>query len=183
MKKIAESAISLLRKDESAVKAAMLMADGDVKVYADSVHKLGDAVVMMARNDEKRFLVVIADSTKAMPAGFEGETTALADGCVMLTGDLTAANAAALRQHFPWCAPRSLRKERTTIGCGDRLGLATTGHIRAARKVAVSPVLAQQSMRELTMTKRTFRGVVDDACFMVFCADYRDGYGADGDHL
>ncbi len=72
---------------------------------------------------------------------------------------------------------------RTTIGCGDRLGLATTGHIRAARKVQISPVLAQQSMRELTMIHRTFRGVVDDACFMVFASDYRDGYGADGDHL
>ena len=33
------------------------------------------------------------------------------------------------------------------------------------------------------MTGRSFRNVVDDAVFAVFAADYRDGYGADGDHL
>ena len=33
------------------------------------------------------------------------------------------------------------------------------------------------------MTGRTFRGVVDDAVFQVFAADYQSGYGADGDHL
>ena len=44
-------------------------------------------------------------------------------------------------------------------------------------------MLAQHSIRELTMTGRTFRNVVDDACFLVFAEDYRKGYGADGDHL
>ena len=183
MKKIAESVLALLSKDDAAIKAAMIKCDGNISIYADSVHKLGNAAVMMGRDDDKRFIIVVADCSKDMPAVFEGETVALADGGVALNGDLTAANAAALRKHFPWCAPRSLRNERTTIGCGDRLGLASFGHIKAARKVQAYPVLAQQSMRELTMTKRTFRQVVDDACFMVYAADYRDGYGADGDHL
>ena len=183
MKKIAESVLALIGKDECAIKSAMVKNDNGISIYPDSVHKLGNAVVMMGRDDEKRFVIVVANCSKDMPAYFEGETVALADGGVALKGDLTAANADALRKHFPWCAPRSLRNERTTIGCGDRLGLASFGHIKAARKVQVYPVLAQQSMRELTMTKRTFRQVVDDACFMVYAADYRDGYGADGDHL
>ena len=183
MKKIAESVLALLNKDEAAIKAAMINSDNGITIYPASVHKLGNAAVMMGRDDDKRFVIVVADCCKDMPAGFEGETVQLADGGVALKGDLTAANAEALRKHFPWCAPRSLRNERTTIGCGDRLGLASFGHIKAARKVQAYPVLAQQSMRELTMTKRTFRQVVDDACFMVYAADYRDGYGADGDHL
>ena len=183
MKKIAESAAALLGKNEKTLKSDMLKSSGAVSIYADSIHKLGNAAVMMGRDDEKKFLLVVAGCAKELPAGFEGETLKLADGSVALVGALSEANAAALRRHFPWTAPRSLRNVRTTIGCGDRLGLATTGHIRAARKVQISPVLAQQSMRELTMTKRTFRGVVDDACFLVFASDYRDGYGADGDHL
>ena len=183
MKKIAESVLALLNKDEAAIKAAMIKSDNGISVYPDSVHKLGNAAVMMARDEEKRFIIVVADCCKDMPCGFEGETIELADGGVALVGALTAENAAALRKHFPWCAPRSLRNERTTIGCGDRLGLASFGHIKAARKVQAYPVLAQQSMRELTMTGRTFRQVVDDACFMVYASDYRDGYGADGDHL
>ncbi|MBE6398959.1 MAG: hypothetical protein E7041_02325 [Lentisphaerae bacterium] len=183
MEKIAASAAALLGKNEDVLKSGVLKSSGAVSVYADSIHKLGDAAVMMCRDDEKRFLLVVAKCAKCMPAGFEGDTVALSDGSVALCGALSAANAAALRQHFPWCAPQSLRNVRTTVGCGDRLGLATTGHILAAKKVQISPVLAQQSMRELTMTNRTFRGVVDDACFLVFAADYRDGYGADGDHL
>lgn len=110
--------------------------------------------------------------------GFEGE---MIDG--ELQAPLSARNAAALRMLFPWCAPKSLRHERMTIGCGDRLGLASAGHIAAARKFKVSPVLAQQSMRELSLTNRTFQNVVDDATFAVFACDYRSGYGADGDHL
>ncbi|MBR2344747.1 MAG: hypothetical protein IKA71_03055 [Lentisphaeria bacterium] len=183
MKKIAESAAALLGKSEDLLKSGILKNSGNVTVYPDSVHKLGNAVVLMVRDDEKKSLIVTACCDKEIPAGFEGEKVVLADKSVALFCVLSEQNAAALRKHFPWCAPRSLRNVRTTVGCGDRLGLATVGHVLAAKKVQVSPVLAQQSMRELTMTNRTFRGVVDDACFLVFASDYREGYGADGDHL
>ena len=183
MKKIAESVLAAVKKDQAAIRNSMCMKSGGVEIYPASVHKLGDAAVMMGRDSEKRFLLVVADSAKAMPAGFAGKQLALADGGVALVGDLDAANAAALRKHFPWCAPRSLRNVKTTVGCGDRLGLATPGHLAAAVKFQVSPVIAQQSMRELSMTKRTFRSVVDDAVFGVFRSDYQLGFGADGDHL
>ncbi|MBQ4329951.1 MAG: hypothetical protein IJC27_09525 [Lentisphaeria bacterium] len=183
MKQIAESLLPLLGRSDAVLKEKMMLESGTVKVYADSVHTCGKAVVYMCRDDEKKYLFVVAAGDKDIPAGFEGEKIVLADKSVALKGGLSEANAAALRKYFPWTAPKSLRNERTTVGCGDRLGLATTGHLRAAKKVQVSPVLAQQSIRELTMTKRTFRKVVDDACFLVFAEDYRNGYGADGDHL
>jgi hypothetical protein len=66
---------------------------------------------------------------------------------------------------------------------GDRLGLASAGHIRSARKFSVSPVLAQQSIRELDMTHRTFGDVVADAAFLVLQEGFEEGWGADGDHL
>ncbi|MBE6364926.1 MAG: hypothetical protein E7053_04135 [Lentisphaerae bacterium] len=183
MKQIAESLTAYLGKGEAVLKDRVLKSSGAVTVYADSVHCIGNAAVLMCRDDEQKFLLVVAAGKRDLPAGFEGETVALNGGAVAIKGGLTEVNAAALRKYFPWTAPKSLRNVRTTVGCGDRLGLATTGHLRAANKVQVSPVLAQQSIRELTMTKRTFRKVVDDACFLVFAADYRDGYGADGDHL
>ncbi len=182
MKTIAESGLRLLKKSEQDVKK-LLVTEGDgVRVYPDSIHKLGDALVMVARDAASRFLLVLAPTKNQFPAGFEGEVTEFAAGAAM-KGALSAANAAALRRAFPWCAPVSLRKCRTTVGCGDRLGLASRGHIRAARKFEVAPVLAQQSMRELSMTGRTFQNVVDDAVFMVYECDYRGGFGADGDHL
>ena len=183
MKQIAESLTAFLGKGEAVLKEKVLKSSGSVTVYPDSLHTCGKAVILMCRDDEKKYLLTIAAGERDIPEGFEGEKIILADKSILLKGDLSEKNAAALRRHFPWTAPKSLRNERTTVGCGDRLGLATTGHLRAAKKVQVSPVLAQQSIRELTMTGRTFRNVVDDACFLVFAEDYRKGYGADGDHL
>ena len=55
MKKIAESVLAQLNKDEAAVKAGMIMEDAGFKVYPASVHKIGAAAVMMGRDDEKRY--------------------------------------------------------------------------------------------------------------------------------
>jgi hypothetical protein len=84
---------------------------------------------------------------------------------------------------FPFTKPVSLREHRITIGTGDRLGMATPGHIRAVQKFGVRPVLAQQSVRENTQTGRSFEEVVSDAAWAVFQENFQDGYGADGDHL
>ncbi|NLE66737.1 MAG: hypothetical protein GX608_04870, partial [Lentisphaerae bacterium] len=43
---------------------------------------------------------------------------------------------------------------RRSFGFGDRLGLATPGHIDAVKSSNFAPVFAQQSIRELARTKR-----------------------------
>jgi hypothetical protein len=50
-----------------------------------------------------------------------------------------------------------------SFGFGDRLGLATPGHIAAVRGTGFAPVFAQQSVRENGRTGRTPQQVVDDA--------------------
>jgi hypothetical protein len=48
----------------------------------------------------------------------------------------------------------------TSAGFGDRLGLATPGHVRGALRAAgvpSLPVFAQQSIREMTRTGRARR--------------------------
>src|SRR5258708_34121568 len=78
---------------------------------------------------------------------------------------------------------------RTSAGTGDRLGLATPGHVRAFRAVIKetgadpAPVYAQQSIREMTRTGRTPQQVMDDAAWGVFQEGWRAGFGADADHL
>ena len=152
------------------------------EIAPQSVHELGAATVMIGRDAERTAVIVLAPTARMLPEGFAGDISELGDR-VMLAGPLSAANAAALRKHFPWTRPVSLRKVRTSIGCGDRLGLASAGHIAAIREFQASPVLAQQSKRELNMTGRTFQNVVDDAVFLVFESDFRTGWGAAGDHL
>ncbi len=155
---------------------------GEFQIISESVHELGKALVLAADDRKKHVLLILAPTERMLPDGFSGELCPVTDG-MMMVAPYSAGNAAALRRHFPWTTPVSLRKHRTTIGCGDRLGRASAGHIAAIRKFQALPVLAQQSKRELAMTGRTFQGVVDDAVFAVFECDYRDGWGADGDHL
>ncbi len=72
-----------------------------------------------------------------------------------------------------------------TFGFGDRLGLATPGHIAALRQMrcVFQPVFAQQSVRENLRTGRTPQQVIDDARRAVEAADWDGSWGADADHL
>ena len=115
--------------------------------------------------------------TGSLPEGFHGEQ----DGSVWVC-PLDAPNAAALRRALPWSAPVPVGA-RKSIGCGDRLGLATVGHVQAVREGDMFPVFAQQSIREMTRSRRSAQDVLDDATWGVFAADYRSGFGCDADHL
>jgi hypothetical protein len=95
---------------------------------------------------------------------------------------LTHENAATLRRIFAHAAPRCLGT-KTAAGLGDRLGLGTPGHVRAARGTGVVPFLAQQSIREMTRTGREAKEVVDDATWGAFQEGWDGGYGSDADHL
>jgi len=70
-----------------------------------------------------------------------------------------------------------------SFGFGDRLGLATPGHIAAVRGTKFAPIFAQQSVRENARTGRTPQQVVDDAKRAVDSAHWEAPWGADADHL
>lgn len=72
-----------------------------------------------------------------------------------------------------------------SFGFGDRIGLATPGHIAAVRRAArgIAPMYAQQSIREMTRTNRTPDGVMADAMNACEAAGWADTHGSDADHL
>jgi hypothetical protein len=101
----------------------------------------------------------------------------------VLAGPLTAENASALRERLSWLHPQPLGLH-TSAGCGDRLGLATPGHVRAARKYGtIAPIFAQQSVRENARTGRTPQQVMDEAMWGLFQEGWRETWGSDADHL
>jgi hypothetical protein len=150
------------------------------RIYRRSLRLQDGVLYFIASGGSEKHLYLVGTSRIRMD--FTG-ISATIHGLHMLQAELSTENAGILQALFPFTAPVSLRNRTTTIGCGDRLGLATPGHIRALRGFDAAPVLAQQSVRELTLTRRDFPGVVRDASFMVFQEGYEDGYGADGDHL
>jgi hypothetical protein len=70
-----------------------------------------------------------------------------------------------------------------SFGFGDRLGLATPGHIAAVRGTNFAPIFAQQSVRENARTGRTPQQVMEDARRAVDAAGWEAPWGADADHL
>ncbi len=151
-------------------------------LYPESIVKIEDCVIAAGRNLFERFILVISAHKNGLIGQFEG-TVFDVDGVYVKLADRNNDNINILKARIPWLNPISLKAFKTTIGCGDRIGLATPGHLLAIRNFDVAPVLAQQSIRELSLTGRTYRDVVNDAAFGVFQFGYRKGYGADGDHL
>jgi hypothetical protein len=173
-----------LEDNEAGRLAATLSAMAGSLVYPRSMALAGNAFFFLGRHGSNKSLGIIsADST--VGGGFQGKSQTInLDGhsLTLMTCETNASNAAALRATFPFLVPQTLGLKKSA-GCGDRLGLATPGHIRAIRRSSMAPILAQQSIRENARTGRTPQQVMDDALWGVFQEGWRDGFGADADHL
>ncbi len=164
--------------------AAELGELSDLQVYPPSITPFHHSVFFLGRQGEKKFLGILCTDS-IWQDKFTGSTTTVntAGGQLKLTRCVTTPeNAAVLRTLLPFLVAQTLGL-RKSAGCGDRLGLATPGHIRAIRHSSMAPILPQQSMRENARTGRTPQEVMDDAMWGVFQEGWRDGFGADADHL
>jgi len=137
----------------------------------------------LAQTENGPKLAILAEPDSPNLADFAGEASPLQDRTLCLS-PLIEHNAAALRGQLPWLRPRPLGLV-TSAGLGDRLGLATPGHVRAVRAVGgiIAPIFAQQSMREMARTGRIPQLVMDNATWGIFQEGWRSGVGADADHL
>jgi hypothetical protein len=72
-----------------------------------------------------------------------------------------------------------------SFGFGDRLGVATPGHVASMKRAGkgIKPIFAQQSIREMTRTQRSPEQVMGDAVRGAKEAGWTDVQGADADHL
>ncbi len=162
-----------------------------MQIYSSSITQHNGVKYYLAQDgaSARRYLCVEGDA-----AAFQGEMDAGVYRC-----SLTSQNAAALRARLSWLKPQPLGLD-TTFGFGDRLGIATPGHIAAladlapnsrvenswvlkAAAVRIAPVFAQQSVRENARTGRTPQQVVDEAMWVLFADGWRHPWGADADHL
>lgn len=159
----------LAQLERPAVVARSVVADGGVEY--------GLAVL-----DGEQALVALAAGGDEL-TGLEGERSEL-DGQTLLVGPCSAANAAALRRQVAVLRPQTLGVQGS-VGLGDRLGLATPGHVRALRTAdsGLAPIFAQQSIRELDRLGREPGEVMDDATWGVLAEGWREPFGADADHL
>ena len=144
-----------------------------LSVYARSVVEDDGSTYFLALDSAGKVLGILGDAES-----FEGQQQRNVFLC-----PLTSGNAVALRQRLPWLRPQPLGL-RKSVGCGDRLGLATPGHVRAVREAGcMAPIFAQQTMRENARTGRSPQQVMDDAMWGIFQEGWSEPWGADADHL
>jgi hypothetical protein len=166
--------------DQLHASAGALLGD---RANPESQVSYGGATYWLERSvDGVKRLVAVADDESAFH-GFTG-TAERSDREVRFVAETTPENALALRSALPWLKPSRFGLH-TSAGFGDRLGLATPGHVRALNAVgaAINPVFAQQSIREMGRCGRTPRNVLDDATWGAFQAGWTKPVGGDADHL
>jgi tagaturonate epimerase len=168
------------RPDELASAATDLLGE---RAYPESQVSYAGVTYWLERSSDggKRLIAVADDQSRLRD--FKGAIEQV-DDRVRLVAESTPDNALALRAALPWLTPTRFGLQ-TSAGFGDRLGLATPGHVRALKEVdaAINPVFAQQSIREMGRCHRTPRNVLDDATWGAFQAGWTKPVGGDADHL
>jgi len=174
--------LALLQREGDPARLASALSG--LVVYPRSMVSDGGALLFLGRQGPEARLAML--TTPGSEPSFELAWRPVTIGGQQLAlgmGETNHANVCALRARLPFTAP-VLVGVRRSVGLGDRLGIATPGHIRALRRArGIVPVLAQQSIREMERTGRTPQQVLDSATWGVFQEGWRAGYGADADHL
>ncbi len=147
-------------------------------VYPKSVNKVMDTWVFMAKDGREDYLI----ASGALASKFHGDVIKSND-LSYVKAKLTFENGQVLRELFPFTKPIPVLHKERSFGLGDRLGIATPGHIRVFNEYDAYPIFAQQSIRELNLTNRSYEDVLDSASFAVYKDGFKRGFGADGDHL
>jgi hypothetical protein len=154
---------------------------------ADSLRATGDGLLILAETQGGgEDLAMVCTPKNAPPAWlglFTGELSET-EGVQVLTTRCTPDNVPALQAALPNLKPKPLGLT-PSFGFGDRIGLATPGHVKAmhAHGKNLAAIFAQQSIREMTRTERTAFQVMADATWGAFRAGWQEPVGADADHL
>jgi hypothetical protein len=157
-----------------------------VNAYANSVNTYKNLLFFIGKRTSEKYLYILySDDDSSGINNFKGEilNVNMTDGNFHIKQcALIHENVIALQNLFDFTKPVVVGL-RNSFGFGDRLGLANPGHVRSLIGYSFKPIFAQQSIRELTRTHRTADEVMDAAVWAVFQEGYKDGFGADADHL
>ena len=153
-----------------------LKKETGLDVYEASIVEAGGVTYFLGRRGTEKFIGSVGVSD------IVGENVASLNGKPIIVGPTDHANALVIRKSLPWTGPKCLGLVKS-VGMGDRLGLATPGHIRAVVGSGLGVFLAQQSIREMVRTHRSPDDVMDSATWGVLQEGFKDGFGSDADHL
>jgi hypothetical protein len=155
-----------------------------LQIYPASLNDLDGELFFIAKEYGEKYLFIISRGNKKNNyIRFDGiEINSRVENLILKKCQLNTQNRKYIQQLFEFTKPVTIGLHNS-FGFGDRIGLANAGHLRSLGKSNFKPILAQQSIRELTRTNRTADKVMDAAVWAVFQEGYKKGFGADADHL
>jgi hypothetical protein len=162
-----------------------LFGKEEVQIYSKSVRESHGIVFFLARiQNEKYLFLYYKNSSDELAGKFEGviQNEATNGSFIIKKCELSTTNRKAIQSIFPFTKSVKIGLDNS-FGFGDRLGLANAAHLRAVSTSEFKPILAQQSIRELTRTNRTPANVMDAAVWAILEEGYEKGFGSDADHL
>lgn len=104
------------------------LTSANLTFFPNSLVKQSRLEFGLAQTSNGQRLAVLGTSGSPALNYFEGERSELGEQTLLL-GAPSPHNTAALRDHLAWLQP-GLLGLRTSVGLGDRIGLATPGHVR-----------------------------------------------------
>lgn len=162
-----------------------LFENNELHIYPRSIQSYEGIVFFIGRIKAEKYLFILFENiNNPVVTDFNGTMIIpeSSSGVLLKKCDMNNHNRIQIQKYFEFTNPVVLGLSNS-FGFGDRLGLANAGHIRSLNGSNFKPILAQQSIRELTRTNRTPDEVMDAAVWAVFQEGYTSGFGADADHL
>ncbi len=157
------------------------------KIYKSSILQKDNIVCFLVREGKARSIVFVSENGDFPEWVNKFRTEQLNIDCnsgqrKCLKGRADESNLKPLWEVFEFTKP-VVGGLKQSFGFGDRLGIGTPGHILSADGRDIFPILAQQSIREMSRTKRNPKEVMADACWSVFLMGFDKSFGSDADHL
>ncbi len=155
-----------------------------IDIYNNSVIKHENLVFFVGVIEFKKYLYIAFanDSTDLLDI-FKGTTILKNSEATLKQCEMSIENSKAIQTIFDFTRPKLLGYENS-FGFGDRIGLANPAHLRSLKaEDDFAPILAQQSIRELSRTVRTAEQVMAMAVWAVMQEGWTSGFGSDADHL
>ncbi len=171
-------------KSRTNEKVVINIGNNEVFVYENSFHKLNGYIFFIGIIENEKFLFIFSmKDSESLFEKFEGNLLETDEEVFIKKNSLTHSNVKAIQKLFSYTSPKVIGL-KNSYGFGDRIGLANPAHLRSLKaEDDFAPILAQQSIRELSRTTRKAEEVMDAAVWAVIQEGWTEGFGSDADHL
>ncbi len=176
--------LELQKKEKNGMSKFYFAPNLIIDIYNNSVIKHEELLLFVGVIEYKKYLYILhtRDSSDIVEK-YSGTVILKNSEATLKQCEMSIENSKVTQEIFDFTRP-ILLGYKNSFGFGDRIGLANPAHLRSLKaEDDFAPILAQQSIRELSRTVRTAEQVMAMAVWAVMQEGWKSGFGSDADHL